>query len=177
MDDTVRLIAGLRERDITAFEVLYDRYYRLVFGVAKRILGDPTAAEDLVQTVFLKLWSTPSAFRDGNFGAWIARVARNAALDVLRSKAARAVDEMPADMPLEGTVDEVVFARIDGDRVRQALLALPEDQRIPIELGFFGGITHEQIAQKLDVPLGTIKTRIRTGLRRMKTRLEAPVAP
>jgi RNA polymerase sigma-70 factor (ECF subfamily) len=176
VDDTVRLIAGLRERDITAFEVLYDRYHRLVYGIAQRILGDSSAAEDLVQSVFLKLWSSPAAFRDGNFGAWIARVARNQALDVLRSKAARAVDEMPADLPLEGTIDDVVFARIDGDRVRAALLALPEDQRVPIELGFFGGITHEQIAQKLDVPLGTIKTRIRTGLRRMRTQLDTQVA-
>ncbi len=177
MDETTRLIAGLRERDITAFEVLYDRYHRLVFGVAQRILGDATSAEDLVQGVFLKLWSSPEAFREGNFGAWIARVARNAALDVLRSKAVRAVDEMPADLAVEGTIDDVVFARIDGDRVRRALSELPDDQRVPIELGFFGGITHEKIAERLDVPLGTVKTRIRTGLRKLRTQLEARVAP
>lgn len=176
MDDTSALFARLRERDITAFEVLYDRYHRLVFGIAQRILGEPAAAEDLVQSVFLKLWTAPDSYRAGNFAAWIARVARNQALDVVRSKAVRAIDEMPADLPLEGTVDDVVFARLDGARVRSALGALPDDQRIPIELGFFGGITHEQIARQLDVPLGTIKTRIRSGLRRMRLALETQVA-
>jgi len=175
VDDNLGLFARLRERDINAFEVLYDRYHRLVFGIAHRMLGEPAAAEDLVQSVFLKLWSTPDVFRAGNFGAWISRVTRNQALDILRSKAMRAIDEMPADIPSEGTVDEVVFARIDGARVRDALRALPDDQRIPIELGFFGGITHEQIAEQLNVPLGTIKTRIRSGLRRLREGMQAQV--
>jgi RNA polymerase sigma-70 factor (ECF subfamily) len=177
VDDTARLVALIRERDISAFEELYDRYHRLVFGIAQRILGDPNGAEDLTQAVFLKLWSAPQAYRAGNFGAWLARVTRNQALDVVRSKAARSVDEMPAELALEGSVDDEVFARIDGARVREALRSLPEDQRVPIELGFFGGITHEQIAAKLDVPLGTVKTRIRSGLRRLRTDLEARVTP
>jgi len=176
VDDTSGLVARLRERDVSAFEVLYDRYHRLVFGIAHRILGDPAGAEDLVQSVFLKLWSAPDAYRAGNCGAWISRVARNQALDVLRSRSVRAVSEIPADLPLEGAVDDAVLARIEGDRVRDALKSLPDEQRIPIELGFFSGVTHEQIAAKLDVPLGTIKTRIRSGLRRMRSDLEARVA-
>lgn len=162
--------------DEREFEVLYDRYHRLVYGIAHRMLGEQAAAEDLVQSVFLKVWSAPDLFRSGNFGAWIARVTRNRALDVLRSKATRAVDEMPADLPVDETVDDVVFARIDGARVRDALRSLPDEMRIPIELGFFGGITHEQIAEQLSTPLGTIKTRIRTGLRRLRERMEAQVA-
>jgi RNA polymerase sigma-70 factor, ECF subfamily len=176
VDDTSGLVARLRERDVSAFEVLYDRHHRLVFGIAHRILGDPAGAEELVQSVFLKLWSAPDAYRAGNFGAWISRAARNQALDVLRSRSVRAVSEIPADLPLEGAVDDAVLARIEGDRVRDALKSLPDEQRISIELGFFSGVTLEQIAAKLGVPLGTIETRIRSGLRRMRSDLEARVA-
>jgi RNA polymerase sigma-70 factor (ECF subfamily) len=169
------LFARLRERDVSAFEMVYERYYRMVFGVAQRVLADQSAAEDVAQAVFLTLWTAPSSYRDGNFAGWLARCARNRALDVLRSKARRTTDELPADVPLDGSVDDLVFATLDGDRVRGALAALPPEQRVPIELGFFGGVTHEEMARRLDLPLGTLKTRIRTGLRRLRSELEALV--
>jgi len=162
--------------DERAFETIYDRHYRLVFGVALRILDDRAAAEDVTQAVFLKLWSDPDAFRGGNLAGWLARVSRNRALDVVRSKAIRATDTIPADVPLDETLDETVFARIERARIRSALDALPEEQSIPITLGFFGGITHEEIARRLGIPLGTIKSRIRLGLRRLRTDLEAMVS-
>jgi len=176
VEDGARLMERLRERDTVAFESLYDGYHRLVFGIALRVLGDATMAEDLTQSVFLKLWSAPDAFRVGNFGAWLSRVTRNRALDVLRSRAVRSEDEISADIAVEGTVDDVVFARLDSQTVRAALAALPEEQRMPIEMGFFGGSTHEEIARRTGVPLGTIKTRIRTGLRRLRAELEGVVS-
>ncbi len=166
----------VRARDVAAFESIYDAYHRLVYGIALKMLQDVMAAEDLTQAVFLKVWSRPEAFESGNFGAWIARVTRNRALDSLRSRALRAEGEMPLDVAIEGSLDETVFARLDGDRVRIALDALPKEQRGPIELGFFGGITHEEIARRTETPLGTVKTRIRAGLRKLRSALEAGVA-
>jgi RNA polymerase sigma-70 factor (ECF subfamily) len=163
------------ERDVAAFEAIYDSYHRLVHGIALKMLQDTMAAEDLTQTVFLKLWSTPGAFAGGNFGAWISRVARNRALDILRSRALRAEGELPLDVPLLETLDETVFATLDGEHVRSALANLPDDQRRPIELGFFGGVTHEEIARRTSTPLGTVKTRIRAGLRKLRSSLETRV--
>ena len=166
----------VRERDIAAFESIYDGYHRLVYGIALKMLQDVMAAEDLTQAVFLKVWSRPESFASGNFGAWIARVTRNRALDSLRSRALRAEGEMPVDVAIDGTLDDTVFAKLDGERVRIALRALPEEQRGPIELGFFGGITHEEIARRTETPLGTVKTRIRAGLRKMRLHLDASIA-
>jgi RNA polymerase sigma-70 factor (ECF subfamily) len=169
-------MARVSDRDVAAFETIYDAYHRLVYGIAVKMLGEPMAAEDLTQAVFLKVWSSPGSFAGGNFGAWIARVARNRALDVLRSRALHAEGELPLDVPVDGEFDEAVLARLEGDRVRDALATLPEEQRAPIELGFFGGITHEEIARRTATPLGTVKTRIRSGLRKLRSALETSVA-
>jgi RNA polymerase sigma-70 factor (ECF subfamily) len=166
----------LRARDPAAFERLYDANHRLVFGIALRMLHDTTMAEDLTQSVFLKIWTSPDAFRDGNFGAWLSRVTRNSALDVLRSQTSRPTAEIPADIPADGSIDDVVFAKIDSQRVRRALATLPDEQRSPIEMGFFGGITHEEIARRTGIPLGTVKTRIRSGLRRLRGELQSAVS-
>jgi RNA polymerase sigma-70 factor (ECF subfamily) len=97
-------------------------------------------------------------------------------LDILRSRAAKPAIEIPVDLPAEVSLDDDVFARIDAQRVRSALAALSDDQRTAIEMGFFGGITHDEIAQRTGIPLGTIKTRIRTGLRRMREALVESVS-
>lgn len=175
MEDATLLVARVRERDAAAFETLYDSYHRLVYGIALRMLGDQGAAEDLTQMVFLKIWSSPGLFQGGNFGAWIARVARNRALDVLRSRASHAEGEFPENVPDDKQLEEYAFARMDAEVVREALAALPPEQRQPIEMGFFGGITHEEIARRLDTPLGTIKTRIRSGLRKLRATLDGAV--
>ena len=166
----------VRARDAEAFEQLYDGYHRLVFGIALRVASDAALAEDVTQSIFLKLWSSPENFRQGNFAGWLSRVTRNRALDVVRSRANRPLDEIPADLPAEASTDATVFASIDAQRVRGALSALSEEQRTPIEMGFFGGITHEEIAQRTGIPLGTIKTRIRTGLRRLRESLNEAVS-
>lgn len=171
MDPGVRLMERVQARDASAFEALYDGYHRLVFGIGLRMLGDPASAEDLTQNVFLKIWTAPETFRGGSFVAWVSRVARNRALDVLRSKSARPEIEIPADLPLDGALDEDVLANLDAQRVRDALGALPPEQRSLIEMGFFGGATHQELARRTDTPLGTVKTRIRSGLRRMRESL------
>ena len=174
VDDATGLMARVRKHDTAAFEALYDAYHRLVYGVAFRMLGDAATAEDITQAVFLKVWSSPELFAGGNFAGWIVRITRNRALDLLRSKA-RSFEELPEGMPDGEALEDRAFATLDAARVRSALAALPADQREPIELGFFAGITHQEIAQRCGVPLGTIKTRIRTGLRRLRSTLEGTV--
>jgi RNA polymerase sigma-70 factor (ECF subfamily) len=176
MDPGVRLMERVRARDVAAFESLYDGYHRLVFGIGLRILGDPTMAEDLTQNVFLKVWTAPEAFRGGSFVAWVSRVARNRALDALRARSARPETEIPADLPLEGSIDDDVLAKLDAQSVRDALAQLPPEQRGLIEMGFFGGVTHQEIARRTATPLGTVKTRIRTGLRRLRESLAEQAA-
>jgi RNA polymerase sigma-70 factor (ECF subfamily) len=176
VDDAGHLMAEIRQRNVAAFESLYDSFHRLVYGIAYRMLNDPMAAEDLTQAVFLKIWSAPESYQTGNFGGWISRVTRNRALDVLRSRSLHSEGELSADVPWDGDLDETVFARLDGQRVRAALASLPDDQRKPIELGFFGGATHEEIATRVGAPLGTVKTRIRTGLRKLRVILDGSIA-
>ena len=176
MDPGVRLMDRVRARDASAFEALYDGYHRLVFGIGLRMLGDAATAEDLTQNVFLKIWTSPDAFHGGSFVAWVSRVARNRALDVLRSRSSHPETEIPADVPLDGALDDDVLAALDAQRVRDALAALPVEQRSLIELGFFGGVTHQELALRTDTPLGTVKTRIRTGLRRLREALVEQVA-
>ena len=168
-------MARVRKRDAAAFEEIYDAYHRLVYGVALRMLDDVSAAEDVTQAVFLKVWSSPEGFTSGNFGAWIGRVARNRALDIIRSRAARPTSELPEAMPAEDALEDVAFANLDAEKVRRALARLPAEQRDLIELGFFGGITHEELARRTSTPLGTVKTRIRSGLHRLRSELNGVV--
>ena len=165
----------VRARDAGAFERLYDEYHRLVYGLALRVLSDRAAAEDVTQAVFLKIWDSPALFRGGNFAAWIARVTRNRSLDVVRARGVRDEAEFSESMPVDESIEEAAIANLDGARVRDALAQLPPEQREPIELGFFDGITHQEIARRIGLPLGTVKTRIRTGLRRLRNALEGAV--
>lgn len=173
--DAERLMERVRERDADAFEALYDAHHRIVYGMAVRMLGDAAAAEDVTQAVFLKIWTAPELFRGGNFSAWIVRMTRNRAVDVLRARSTRSEAELPEALPEETAIEDTAFANIDADVVRSALAALPAEQREPIELGFFGGITHDEIARRSGIPLGTIKTRIRMGLKKLRSALEGTV--
>jgi RNA polymerase sigma-70 factor (ECF subfamily) len=171
VEDANELMGRVRGGDAAAFEALYDGYHRLVYGLALRVLSDPGLAEDVTQAVFLKIWSSPEAFCAGNFSSWIARVTRNRAVDVLRTRSAHAESELPDTLPLDENPEDAILALADAAAVRNALARLPGDQREAIELGFFGGITHEGIARRTGLPLGTVKTRIRTGLRRLRDAL------
>lgn len=164
-------MTAVRERNADAFEQVFDAYHRLVYGVALRVLEDRAAAEDITQSVFLQLWRAPEAFHGGNLAGWLVRVTRNRALDQLRARRPQQpLDDLRSSQDGQA-VDEAAFGKLDGERVRRALAALPDEQRRSIELGFFGGLTHTEIAAKTGAPLGTVKTRIRAGLQRLRTQL------
>lgn len=167
-----RLSARIRARDARAFEALYDEHHRLVYGIALRMLGDTLAAEDVTQSVFMKLWTSPDLFHGGNSPAWIARIARNRSIDVLRRRASHADVELPAELPEGEVFKERAIARADNAKLHAALAALPSEQREPIELGFFGGLTQAEIARRSNTPLGTVKTRIRSGLHELHRALD-----
>ncbi len=156
---------AIRSGDTNAMTLLYDRYSSIVYAVALRVLGDTGAAEDVLQEVFLQLWRNPGAFDSsrGNLGPWLAVIARNRAIDGLRKR-----------RPETDIADVVVSVELDiaGDaerarameKVRGALGTMPAAQRSALEMAYFEGLTHIEIAAKTGEPLGTIKTRIRTGL-------------
>ena len=171
---------GLLERvasgDAAAFSALYDRYGDLVYGVARRILRSPEQAQDVTQSVFLKVWSRPQLFTGGSFGAWVARVARNASLDVVRSSAVRLREpEIPPTLAATGELEETVFADVDREIIVRAVERLPEAERVAIEQAYFGGLTYREVAERLNTPLGTVKTRIRAGLQRLRGALQEVV--
>ncbi len=177
VSDERGLLEKVEASDKAAFAVLYDRYAALVYGICKRILRDPSQAEDVTQSVFTMLWAKPNAFAGGSFGAWIARVARNAALDVVRSAAVRTREpEMPTDLPATGDLEHEVFTRVQSSAIVRALKTLPAEQRDAIERAYFDGLSYREVAQQLGAPLGTIKSRIRSGLRQLCEMLRQQVA-
>jgi RNA polymerase sigma-70 factor (ECF subfamily) len=144
---------------------LYDRYSALVYSVALRVLGDTGNAEDVLQEVFMQLWRNPDLFDSsrGNLGAWLAVIARNRAIDTLRRR--------KPNTDLEDVIVSVnhdMSAAADRSRamqkVREVLGGMPRPQREALELAYFDGLSHAEIATKTGEPLGTIKTRIRAGL-------------
>jgi RNA polymerase sigma-70 factor (ECF subfamily) len=163
-EDTA-LIARIRGGDEHAMADLYDRYSGIVYGVALRVLGDTSAAEDLLQEVFLQLWRNPQAFDAdrGRLAPWLAVIARNRAIDVLRKRPLEDnIDELPIST---GTnLEDDAAQRFAVEKVRGVLDQLPQEQRTVLEMAFFAGMTHTEIAGKTGEPLGTIKTRIRSGL-------------
>lgn len=163
--DEAALIERIRAGDETAMADMYDRYSGIVYGVALRVLGDASAAEDVLQEVFLQLWRNPHAF-DANRGklpAWLAVIARNRAIDHLRK---RPIEDDITELPISTglNLENDAAQRLAVERIRNALANLPQEQRRALEMAFFEGMTHTEIATKTGEPLGTIKTRIRTGL-------------
>jgi RNA polymerase sigma-70 factor (ECF subfamily) len=144
---------------------LYDLYSSVVYGVALRVLGDTTAAEDVLQEIFLQLWRRPQAFNAerGRLAPWLAVIARNRAIDVLRKRPPETdIDEMPLSTGID--LEDVAAQRLAIERVRSAIGQLPPEQRKALEMAFFEGLTHTEIASKTGEPLGTVKTRIRSAL-------------
>lgn len=159
------LVSGIRSGDEHAMAQLYDRYSPVVYSVALRVLGDTGAAEDVLQEVFLQLWRNPAAFDSnrGSLGAWLAVIARNRAIDTLRKRKPE-TDAEEVVLSVEIDLESETERRRILEKVRGVINGLPEDQRKALELAFFEGLTHTEIAAKTAQPLGTIKTRIRTGL-------------
>ncbi len=144
---------------------LYDRYSGVVYSVALRVLGDTGTAEDVLQEVFLQLWRNPDVFdaSRGSLAGWLAVIARNRAIDMLRK---RRPETDLADVVVSVEPDMVRGAdwNLVVEKIRGALGSMPAPQRSAVEMSFFEGLTHAEIAGKTGEPLGTIKTRIRAGL-------------
>jgi len=159
---------------------LYDRHGRLVYSLALRILRDTGEAEDVVQEVFSQAWRQASRYEStrGNVVAWLMNLARSRAIDRIRSRRSRpqpvADDVRTVDVPdMAEPVDEQLALSSQAAAIRAAVDELSLLQRVAIELAFYEGLTHVDIAERLELPLGTVKTRIRQGLMKLKDRLAA----
>jgi RNA polymerase sigma-70 factor (ECF subfamily) len=173
IEDDVKLIARMRAGDKDAMAAVYDRYRGIVYGVALRVLGNSTAAEDVLQEVFLRLWRNPNGFdaERGKLPAWLAVIARNRSIDYLRQ---RPPEDDIEDFTISSNIDlEDGFARMQAvERIRAIISELPREQRRSLEMVYFEGMTQSEIAAKTGEPLGTIKTRIRTGLLTLRKAFE-----
>lgn len=174
------LVEQVRAGSEDALAQLYDRHATTVYSIAIGLLRDQSRAEDVTHDVFITLWQHPDRYNPavGRFAPWFYRVARNRTIDVLRQRR-REVNPAESEV-FEATLadsgpspSEVILSQADAQRVRQALTRLSDDQRRLIELAYFSGMTQSEMAEKLDIPLGTVKTRVRTGLRRLRAILEA----
>jgi RNA polymerase sigma-70 factor (ECF subfamily) len=169
----VSLVWGIRSGDESAMAALYDRYSSLVYAVALRVLNDTGAAEDVLQEVFMQLWRNPGAFDSsrGNLGAWLGVITRNRAIDNLR-KRRPATDIADVVLSVEPDMAGAAERARAMETVRGALGGMSSPQRSALEMAYFEGLTHTEIAAKMGEPLGTIKTRIRTGLQALRKAFE-----
>ena len=167
--DEMRLVARIRAGDQFALSELYDRYSNIVYGVALRVLQDTGAAEDILQDIFLQLWRKPDAFDSsrGSLGAWLAVIARHRAIDRLRQR--KPESDIEGCASATDLRDETERSLVI-EKVRVVMNEMSSDQRTALELAFFEGLTHTEIAEKTGEPLGTIKTRIRSGLQMLRAR-------
>jgi len=172
------LLVGVKAGDAAAFALLYDRHSRAAYGLAYRILGEATAAEDVVQEAFLTVWRQAATYgpERGTVRAWLLAIVHHRAIDHVRRRSYReerqqALDAV-VDPPDSADTWEQARQSVEGQHVREALEHLPPDQRRSITLAYFGGYTHDEIARLLGVPLGTVKGRLRIGLQKMRGYLD-----
>lgn len=184
-EDDAALMVRVSLGDTDAFSALYTRFGTLVYSTAVHVLGDAQAAEDVTQEIFLRVWRRPDQFDParGRFTTWLLSVTRNRAVDELRSRGRRRRFETDPPEAAETSVDQTtesdpaLSAALAEDRaaIRRAMDTLPQEQRLAIEMAYFGGMTQAEIATALHQPLGTIKTRIRLGMQKMRLALAATV--
>jgi len=164
-NDDATLIASLVARDGEALRKLYDKYSNLVYAVALRTLGETSAAEDVLQEIFLQIWTRPASFdaSRGSLPAWLSVLARNRSID-LRRKRRPQVDVEEVSLPTSFSLEDEAVRQAVASKARACMSNMPAEQRRDVEMAFFDGLTHTEIAEKTSQPLGTVKTRIRTGL-------------
>lgn len=171
------LIAGIGDRDADALAEVYRRHGAAVFGLSKRVLGDESLAEDVTQELFVRLWNEPRRFdpQRGALRSFLQRQAHSRSVERVRSEEARRRREdrsIALDVePLEDLESRVVES-IDSERVRRALDSIDVDDRRAIVLAYYGGISYREVAIRLGLPEGTVKSRIRAGLRRLSSMLD-----
>lgn len=169
------LLDRVRGKDPDALATLYDRYARQVYSLAVGMLRDPGAAEDIAQEVFLSVWQNAQAFdaSRGSVGGWLMSLAHHKAVDRLRRMRVRRSDVANEAMPDAVDVVEEVLRALESERVVRALQMLPPGSREVIVLAYYRGLTQREIAERLGIPLGTVKTRTRDGLLRLREALRS----
>jgi RNA polymerase sigma-70 factor (ECF subfamily) len=176
--DDLELLARIQGGSDDALAAFYDRHYRAGFALAMRVVGDPSAAEEVLQEAFLSVWRRASTFR-GEAGTprnWFLGIVHHRAIDRIR-----ALRRTPPRVPLDGSftvgdsegVLPQVAALLERSEIREAVDALPGDQREAIDLAYFGGFTCREIAERTGAPVGTVKSRMRLGLNRLRAALSA----
>lgn len=178
-DETLLRLIAQRQSD--ALSQLYDRYGRLAYSVALNASGDPAQAEEITQDAFLKVWQHAATYRvdEGKVAVWLARIVRNRAIDLFRRQRVRAEGnsvswELVAETPHPDgqSVERDVDLRQQQANIRAAMAQIPAEQRDALALAYFQGYTQEEIAARLGQPLGTVKTRIRLAMQKLRSLLE-----
>ena len=176
--DDVRLVERIADGDAEALGELYDRYGRVAFGVLYRMLPGPEAAEEVAQDAFHAIWRQAHSYRvdRGSVRTWLLAICRNAAIDWRRTRGKRTEREVTieaaADLVSDARVDERVVSLIRAERVRAVVRELPVEQRQVLALAFWGGYTQSEIAARTNTPLGTVKSRVRLAMNKLRERLE-----
>ncbi len=179
--DDEQLMQRISYRDLQAFRALYSRYANLVYSTSLRVVRDSQIAEDMVQEIFLRIWRKPESYmpQRGRFLTWLTSVTRNRAVDEIRSRNRRfrhetaSPEEQERELPAADAEDPALSAELADQRrlILAALAGIPFEQRQVIELAYFGGLTQQEISERLSQPLGTVKTRIRLGMQKLRTAL------
>lgn len=176
------ILRQIADRDPRGVELLYDRYGGIAFALAYRLLGERGSAEDVVQEAFLNVWRQATTYdtRRGTVRTWLLTIVHHRAIDQMRSVRSKMGADTVIDdaMPLpakEDTWTEVVQG-LEHERVRQAMATLPPEQRQVVDLAYYGGFTHSEIAQRVGIPLGTVKGRMRLALDKLRDLLHVPDA-
>ncbi len=178
------LMPWIAAKDPEAFEVFYDRHGGVAYSLAYRILGDRSAAEDCIQETFISIWRSGARFdrTRGSVRSWTLSIVRNRAIDALRSKAGKAPkltfddDAILESRPAEERTDDEAIRHETANEVRSAISQLPEEQSKVIELAYFGGFSQSEIARMLNIPLGTVKGRMRLALEKIRGELAEGLA-
>lgn len=179
--DDASLLRALQSGQQDAIAVLYDRYSGMAYGLAYRITGDATLAEDVVQEAFVSLWKQARRFdpERGQVRSWLMTIVHHRGVDAVRRRSSRGERALP-DGPEEFIAsqprpEELAEWTLDAEAVREAVKQVPEEQRKTIEMAYFMGMTHVEIAARMEVPLGTVKSRLRIGLEKMRDYLRPRV--
>ena len=173
------LVALVARSDEIALGELYDRFGRVAYGLARRILRDDALAEDAVQEGFLAAWRSAARFvpERAKASTWLLTLVHRRAVDLVRREERRRTDTLDEGAePAGGATDEAVWLRFERERVQDALARLPDQQREALELAYYGGFTQSELAERLGQPVGTIKSRMFTGLSRLRELLTEPEA-
>lgn len=175
--DDAELVDQIAQRNETALSELYDRYHRLIFSVALNVVGRQEEAEEIMLDVFTRVWEKAHTYRSdrAKVSTWLTRLARNRAIDVLRRENVRPMkysvswaDVWPEPPDGKDLPESAVHLTLQKQRVRQAISTLPDIQKEVLALAYFKGYSHSEIAQALDIPLGTVKGRIRGGMQKLR---------